>query len=165
MIGPTDLLHPSTAPHFKTFQAFLICCPERIYIYKESKVIPLQARCGPEGGEWSAARPGRTLPPGKTRYPFYRMLCGPQGRSGKAENIVPTGIRSRTIQRVVSRCTDWATRSTNRYSNTTYLLVITFVSILGSQNVHCYLMYHRYRSMISLMMTLWVETCRNIYKW
>jgi len=24
-------------------------------------------------GEWSAARPGRTLPPGKTRYPFYRI--------------------------------------------------------------------------------------------
>ena len=30
------------------------------------------------GGEWSAARPGRTLPPGKTRYPFYRRLGGPQ---------------------------------------------------------------------------------------
>ena len=29
MIGPTDLLHPSPAPHFKTSQAFLICCPER----------------------------------------------------------------------------------------------------------------------------------------
>jgi hypothetical protein len=25
-----------------------------------------------EGGEWSAARPGRTLPPGKNRYSFYR---------------------------------------------------------------------------------------------
>ena len=32
-----------------------------------------------EGGEWSAARPGRTLPPRKTRYPFYRRLGGPQG--------------------------------------------------------------------------------------
>ena len=48
-----------------------------------------------EGGEWSAERPGRTLPPGKTRYPFYRRLGGPQGRSGMAENLVPTGIRSR----------------------------------------------------------------------
>jgi len=27
-----------------------------------------------EGGEWSAARPGRTLPPEKTRYPLYRRL-------------------------------------------------------------------------------------------
>ena len=41
-----------------------------------------------DGGEWSAARPGRTLPPGKTRYPFYRRLGGPQGRSGRAENLV-----------------------------------------------------------------------------
>ena len=27
MIDPTDLLHLSPAPHFKTFQVFLICCP------------------------------------------------------------------------------------------------------------------------------------------
>ena len=55
---------------------------------------------GTRRGEWSAARPGRTLPPGKTRYPFYRRLGGPQGRSGRAENPVPTGIRSRTVQPV-----------------------------------------------------------------
>jgi len=61
-----------------------------------------------EGGEWSAVRLGRTLPPGKTRYPFYRRLGGPQGRSGRTENLVPTGIRSRTVQPVVSRYTDWA---------------------------------------------------------
>ena len=30
----------------------------------------------------SASRPGRSLPPGKTRYPLYRRLCVPQGRSG-----------------------------------------------------------------------------------
>jgi hypothetical protein len=29
MIGPTDLLHPSPTPHFKTFQMFLIYCPKR----------------------------------------------------------------------------------------------------------------------------------------
>jgi hypothetical protein len=28
MIGPTDLFHPSPAPHFKTFQLFLIYCPQ-----------------------------------------------------------------------------------------------------------------------------------------
>jgi hypothetical protein len=27
-----------------------------------------------ERGEGSASRPGRTLPPGKNRYPFYRKL-------------------------------------------------------------------------------------------
>jgi len=62
--------------------------------------------------ECSASRLGRTLPPGKTRYPFYRKLGGPQGRSGRAENTVPTGIRSRTFQPVVSRYADWATRPT-----------------------------------------------------
>jgi len=45
--------------------------------------------------------------PGKTRYPFYRRLGGPQGRSGWAENLIPTGILSRTVQPVVSRYTDW----------------------------------------------------------
>jgi len=55
-----------------------------------------------EGGEWLAAPSGRNLPPGKTRYPFYRRLDGPQGRSGRAENLVATGIRSRTVQPVVS---------------------------------------------------------------
>ena len=47
-----------------------------------------------EGGEWSAARHGRTLPPGKTWYPLYRRLGGPQGWSGWAEDLVPTGIWS-----------------------------------------------------------------------
>ena len=56
-----------------------------------------------DGSEWSAARPGRTLPPGKTRYPFYRRLVGPQGLSGRAENLVPNGVRSRTVQSVVSQ--------------------------------------------------------------
>jgi len=51
--------------------------------------------------EWSAARPGRTLPPGKTGYPFYRRLGVPQGRSGRAENLLSTGIRSRTVKPVV----------------------------------------------------------------
>ena len=64
------------------------------------------------GGEWSAARPGHTLPPGRTWYPFYRRMGGPQGRSGRAENLVPTEIRSRTAQSVVSRYTNWATRPT-----------------------------------------------------
>ena len=35
------------------------------------------------------------LPPGKTRYPLYRRLGGPQGRSGQAQKISPpTGIQS-----------------------------------------------------------------------
>ena len=57
-----------------------------------------------------SSTPGHTLPPGKMRYPFYRRLGGPQGQSGRVENLVPTRIRSLTIQPVVSHYTDWATQ-------------------------------------------------------
>ena len=65
---------------------------------------------GTRRGEWSAARPDRTLPPGKSRLPVHMRLDGPQVRSGWMEKLVPTGIRSRTVQPFVSRYTDWATR-------------------------------------------------------
>ena len=56
---------------------------------------------GTRRGEWTATRSGRTLPPGKTRYPFYRTLGVPQGRSGQVrKNLVHTGIRSRIVQPV-----------------------------------------------------------------
>jgi len=42
--------------------------------------------------------PDRTLSLEMTRYPFYSRLSGPQGRSGRAENLVPTGIRSQDHQ-------------------------------------------------------------------
>ena len=58
-----------------------------------------------EGGEWSAAQPGRTLPPGDT-VPVLQELGGPQGRSGRAGNLVSIGIRTLTVQSVVSRYTD-----------------------------------------------------------
>jgi len=47
-----------------------------------------------EGGEGSASRPARSLPPGKTWYSLYRRLGGPQGRPGQVRKISPsTGIR------------------------------------------------------------------------
>ena len=70
---------------------------------------PRRTRCW--CGISSTLRP--SLPPGKIQYPLYRRLGGSQGRSGGEENLVPTGIRSRTVQPVVSRYTDWATRPTS----------------------------------------------------
>jgi len=68
-----------------------------------------------EGGEGSASRAGRSLPPGKTRYPLYRGLGGPQGRSGKVRKISPPpGFDPRTVQPVASRYTD--------YTNVRYIL-------------------------------------------
>ena len=61
---------------------------------------------GTKGGEWSAARRGRNLHAGETSYQFYSRQGVPQGRSVRAENLVPTGIRSPTVRSVVSRYTD-----------------------------------------------------------
>ena len=47
---------------------------------------------GLEGGEWSAARPGRTLPPGKTRYPFYRRPGGPRAGLDGRKTSSPPGL-------------------------------------------------------------------------
>ena len=64
-----------------------------------------------EGGEGSASHPGRSLPPGKTRYPLYRRLRGPQDRSGEVRKISPlTGFDPRNVQPLASRYTDYATR-------------------------------------------------------
>ena len=48
------------------------------------------------------------LPPGKTRYPLYRRLGAPQGRSERVRKISPPppGFDPRTAQPVASRYTD-----------------------------------------------------------
>ena len=56
-----------------------------------------------EWGEWSAARLGRTLPLGKTRYPFYRRLGGPQGWSGWA-GAIQYSIQPTTSERLLHGC-------------------------------------------------------------
>ena len=70
-----------------------------------------------EGGEGSASRPGRSLPPGKTRYPLYRRMCGPQGRYGQVRKISPPpGFDLLTLQPLASRYTDWATHAVDMYN-------------------------------------------------
>ena len=45
--------------------------------------------------------------PGKTRYPLYRRLDGPQGRSGYVRQITPPSVFDpRTSQPVASRYTE-----------------------------------------------------------
>jgi len=66
-----------------------------------------------EGDEGSASRPGCSLPPGKTQYPLYRRLGGPQGRSGQVRKISPPpGFDPWTIQPIGSLYTDYATQPT-----------------------------------------------------
>ena len=56
---------------------------------------------GNRRGEGSVSRPGRSLPPEKTRYPLCRRLGGPQGRSGQVRKISrPPGFDPRVVQPV-----------------------------------------------------------------
>jgi len=109
-----------------------------------------------EGGEWSAARLSRILPPGKNRYPFYRRLGGPQVRSGRAENLVPTGIRSRIVQPVVSRYTDWATRPT--------LPLFSIIIIKISQARYKVLRVAMLKSQFFLYATCQLKCCYRYFK-
>jgi len=68
---------------------------------------------GTRRGWGVSVTPRPLLPPGKTRYPLYKRLGGPQGRSGQVRKISPPpGFDPRTVQPVASRYTDCATRST-----------------------------------------------------
>ena len=61
-----------------------------------------------DGCGWSTPRPSR-FTPGKTRYPLYRRLGGPQGQSGRLRKILPLpGFDPQPIQSVASRYTDCA---------------------------------------------------------
>jgi len=71
-------------------------------------LVPWHTRWG-----WGVSpTPRPPLPLGKTRYQCYRRLGGPRDHSGWEENLVPTGIRSRTVQPLVSRYTNRTTRPT-----------------------------------------------------
>ena len=63
-----------------------------------------------EGTEWSTARPGRTLPQGKTRYPFLQenvWAPGPVWRGGKSRphrySIPDRPVRSQSLHRLSYR--------------------------------------------------------------
>ena len=81
--------------------------------------------------EWvvsSTPRPHFT--PGKDPLPIVQEAGWAQGRSGRAEYLVPIGIRSRTVQPVVSRYTDWATRPTKFWNTDTIIIIIIIIIII-----------------------------------
>jgi hypothetical protein len=54
------------------------------------------------------------LPPGETRYPWYRIMGGPQCRSGLVLKILsPQGSDPRPVQPVASCRTDYANPAEN----------------------------------------------------
>jgi hypothetical protein len=57
-----------------------------------------------------------TWSPGKTWYPLYGRLCGPQGQSGWVRKILPPmGFIPWTVQPVVSHYTDYAILAHRKY--------------------------------------------------
>jgi hypothetical protein len=59
-------------------------------------------------GEGGQRHDPAALSPGKTPYPSYRVLGGPQGRSGRARKTSPPpGFDPRTVKGVASRYTDY----------------------------------------------------------
>ena len=59
-----------------------------------------------EGVSGQQHTPAELYPSGKTRYLLYRRLGGPQGRSGRAENLALPGFDSPAVQPAVSHYTD-----------------------------------------------------------
>jgi hypothetical protein len=69
--------------------------------YRYSTTLSLTSAL--HGGGWLTLRPGR-FTHGMTRYPLYRRLGRPQGRSGRVLKISsPPGSNPRTVQLVPSR--------------------------------------------------------------
>jgi len=80
-IGP-DLLFRSRAHSHNSQQYRTVCSVPAVRLYS---FLPTAI----EGGEVSASRLGHSLPSGKTHYPLYRRLGGPQGQSGQVRKISP----------------------------------------------------------------------------
>jgi len=74
--------------------------------YRYSSTLPSTLALDEVGDQRHAPA---ALPPRKTRYPLYRKLSGPQGRSGRVRNISPPPeFDPRTVQPVASRYADCA---------------------------------------------------------
>ena len=89
-------------------QALRLCTGRAAHRWSRGIALPFHDHAL-EGGEGSASHPGRSLPSGKTRYPLYKRLGRPQGRSGQVGKISPPpppGFDPWTVQPVASRYTD-----------------------------------------------------------
>jgi len=92
-------------------QALRLCTGRTAHGGSREITLPFLWPTALEEGEKSASRPSPFLPQEKSRYPLYRRLGGPQGRSGQMRKIsLPPGFDSRTVQPLASRHTYYATR-------------------------------------------------------
>ena len=93
-------------------QALRLCTGRTAHRGSRGMALPFHDH-GPRSGWGVSVTPRPLFTRGKTRYPLYRSLGGPQGRSGQVRKISPPpGIVPRTVQPVAIRYTYYATRLT-----------------------------------------------------
>ena len=93
-------------------QALRLCKGRTVHSGSRGIALPFHDHVTRRGWE-VIVKPRPLLPRGKTRYPLYMRMGGPQVRSGQVQKIsLAPGFDSRTVQPVASRYTDYATRPT-----------------------------------------------------
>jgi len=97
---------------------------------------------GTRRGEGSASRPGRSLPPGKTRYPLYRRLGGPKEQVRKTSP--PPEFDPWTVHPVASHYTDYTTRPTS--SSIVHLYCAPSLGTVRISHTHTHTHTHRLAS-------------------
>jgi len=87
--------------------------------YKHSSTLPLTSALDGVGGQRHGPA---ALRPEMTRYPLYRRLGGPQGRSGRVRKISPPpGFDPRTVQPVASCYTNYAIQAHQQFGSLLFL--------------------------------------------
>jgi len=124
-----------------------------------------------ELGEWSAARLGCTLPPGKTRYPFYRRLGGPQvwtgGKSRPYRDSIPDPpARSKSLYRL-----NYAAHIINIYYGNVMIYLLLHYLLLIRQTFDWLAAFHMdflqtiLLTVVKLSASLFPATCCKYCSW
>jgi hypothetical protein len=104
-------------------------------------------------------RPDRFTPGKETRYPLYRRLGGPQGRSGRVRKISPPpGFVSRTIAPTGSLYTDNSVPATSGVSVRCNISSVDY--LVTHTHMHTQAYAHKY---IYIYMCVCVCMCVNIH--
>ena len=93
-------------------QALRLCTGRTAHRESRGIALPFNDH-GTRRGWGVSVTPRPLFTPGKTRYPLYRRLGRPQGRSGQVQKISPaTGFDPQTVKPVASHYTKYTTRPT-----------------------------------------------------